>query len=102
SRFRLYSALGGAPCSTLTKGTRTTRASGFVLRMTCAHVRALRAPLSISRDWCKKKRVTTTDETGYWREPACIVHETMLQNLSKKFASAFAVRKNAGGCLKPA
>jgi len=42
-----------APHSSLIKGTR---AIGYVFRTNCAHVRALRARLSISRDWRKKKR----------------------------------------------
>jgi hypothetical protein len=59
---------GGVPsCSILTKATRVMRTSGLVFRTICTLVQALRAPLSISRYWRKKKRVTTTDETGYWK-----------------------------------
>src|SRR5262249_30656626 len=59
--------------SILTKGTRTTRASGFVLRTICAHVPALQAPLSTLRGWHKMKGATRTDGAGYWKWHASIV-----------------------------
>src|SRR5262249_24529306 len=53
---------GSRSCSTLTKGTRTSRASGFVFLTTCAQVPFLQARLSISRASRKKKRATRTDD----------------------------------------
>src|SRR5262249_45399744 len=72
-RSRLQGKKGVPSWSTLTKGTSTTRASGFGCRITHCLVPALEVPLSISSGWRKRKHATTTDDNGYWRWRAFIV-----------------------------